>query len=74
MTEPQWIARARSELRPPMPWFSLRAMSDADVKAIYASLRHLGPAGTPAPAFVPPDKTASTPVVQFPSSPAGARK
>src|SRR5512147_132765 len=24
MTEAQWLARARSEMRPPMPWFNLR--------------------------------------------------
>lgn len=75
MSEAQWMARARSELRPPMPWFNLRAMTDADVKAIYAYLKHLGPAGSPAPAYVPPDRTPATPVIQFPAPPpAGAAK
>ncbi len=70
MTPEQFMARARSELRPPMPWFNVRAMTDADVKAIYAYLKHAGPAGSPAPAYVPPDKAPSGPFVQFPSPPA----
>jgi mono/diheme cytochrome c family protein len=74
MTAAQFMARARSELRPPMPWFNVRDMTDADVKAIYAYLRHLGPAGSPAPAYVPPDKTPSGPVIQFPAPPPGAAK
>ncbi len=69
MTEAQWMARARSELRPPMPWFNLRDMSDADVRAIYRYLRHVGPAGAEAPAFVPPDREPKPPFVQFPAPP-----
>jgi mono/diheme cytochrome c family protein len=61
MTEAQFVARVRSELRPPMPWFSMREMTDADVKAIYAYLKHVGPAGGPAPAYLPPDKTPPLP-------------
>ncbi len=60
------MARARSALRPPMPWFNLRAMSDEDLKAIYAYLKHLGPAGQPAPQYVPPSQTPRGPFVQFP--------
>jgi mono/diheme cytochrome c family protein len=74
MTAEQFVARARSELRPPMPWFAVRDMTDADVKAIYAYIRHLGPAGNPAPAYLPPDKTPSGPFIQFPGPPPGASK
>jgi hypothetical protein len=49
-----------------MPYFSLNAMSQADVRAMYAFIRSLGPAGKPAPAFVPPDKVPPQPYVQFP--------
>ena len=35
-TEAEFVALARSPLRPPMPFFNIRAMTDADVKAIYA--------------------------------------
>ncbi len=34
--------------------------------ALYRYVRHLGPAGTPAPAYVPPGRTPTGPVVQFP--------
>lgn len=49
------LARAQSEqLLPPMPWFNLRAMHDRDIKAIYAYLKYLGPAGEPVPSNLPP--------------------
>ena len=69
MNEAQFIARARSELRPPMPFYNLRAMTDADVRAIYAYLKHLGPSGISAPAYLSPDKAPTLPFVQFPSPP-----
>jgi mono/diheme cytochrome c family protein len=69
MTAEQFVARARSPLRPPMPWFNLVDMRDGDVKAIYAYLRHLGPAGEPAPEYLPPDKTPAGPFVTFPAPP-----
>jgi mono/diheme cytochrome c family protein len=68
-TEAEFVALARSALRPPMPFFNIRAMTDADVKAIYAYLKHLGPAGQPAPAYVPPDKEPVGPYVTFPAPP-----
>ena len=69
MTADQFVKLARSELRPPMPWFNLRDMTDRDVKAIYAYLRHLGPAGAPAPQYLPPGTTPSGPFVLFPAPP-----
>lgn len=67
MSEQQWLHHARTmEPRPPMPWFNVRAMTDADLKAIYAYARSLGAAGTPAPAYVPPGGKAEGPVVRFP--------
>lgn len=69
MTANQFVKFARREFRPPMPWFNMRDMKDKDVKAIYAYLKHLGPAGKPAPAFVPPDKKPKAPYVQFPAPP-----
>jgi mono/diheme cytochrome c family protein len=68
MTADEFMRHARSpERRPPMPWFNVRDMSDEDVKAIYAYLKHLGPGGTPAPAYVPPDRDPRGPVIRFPA-------
>lgn len=46
-------------MQPPMP--SLRAMSDADLRAIYRYVRSLGARGQPAPAYVPPGGKVKTP-------------
>jgi mono/diheme cytochrome c family protein len=70
MSEEEWIRRARSaRYRPPMPWFNLRDMTDADLRAAYRYVRSLGPAGAPAPAYVPPGGQVSGPVVTFPAPP-----
>lgn len=69
MTAEQFTKYARSEFRPPMPWFNMRDMSDRDVKAIHAYLKHLGPAGEPAPAYLPPGQIPRGPYVEFPSPP-----
>lgn len=65
MTEKQWMARARTELRPPMPWFALRDMSDADLRAVYRYVNSLGPKGEPAPAYAGPDQKVATPYIVF---------
>ena len=70
LTEAQWVAKAKAlETRPPMPWSNIRAMSAQDLRAIYRYVRHLGPAGDAAPAYVPPDKEPSPPYVTFPAPP-----
>ena len=67
LTEEQWIKTAKTlNVRPPMPWFNVRRMSTTDLRAIYRYVRHLGPGGKPAPAYLPPDKTPPQPYVQFP--------
>ncbi|MEP6701591.1 MAG: cytochrome c precursor, partial [Betaproteobacteria bacterium] len=36
MTEKQWLAKAKTlQARPPMPAMNVRAMTDADLKAVY---------------------------------------
>ncbi len=70
VSEDQWMTLARKkELRPPMPWFTLRDMSDADLRATYRYIRALGPAGQPAPAYVPPGTVVKGPVIVFPAAP-----
>jgi len=67
LTEAQWVEIAHTlQTRPPMPWFNLHAMSDEDLKAVYWFVRTLGPAGEPAPAYLPPGVEARTPVVKLP--------
>jgi hypothetical protein len=67
MSESQWIDFARhAETRPPMPWFALRDMSSDDLRAVYRFVRHLGPAGEPAPAYVPPGQPVKGPAIRFP--------
>ena len=65
LTEAQWLKKARSPMRPPMPWFSLRDMKDADLLAIYHFIRQLGPTGQPAPAYAPPGVVVKTPYIDF---------
>lgn len=67
ISEAQWLHQARTmQTRPPMPWFVLRDMNDADLKAIYAYIKAAGPAGQQAPAYLPPGQPAQGPVVKFP--------
>ncbi len=65
MTAAEWVAHARKERLPPMPWFNLKAMSDTDLKAVYAYIRSLGQPGTPAPAYVAPGGKVTTPYIVF---------
>lgn len=77
MTEAQWIEHARQPRLPPMPWFNLKEMTDADLKAVYAFVRSLGPAGQPMPAYVAPGGQVTTPyfvfVPQAPTPPVAQR-
>jgi len=67
LTEDQWVKKAKTlSARPPMPWFNVREMSTSDLRAMYRYIRHLGPAGDPAPDYLPPDKTPPQPYVAFP--------
>jgi len=70
LTEEQWLKVAHTvQMRPPMPWFALRDMTQHDLRAIYRFIRHLGPAGEAAPAYVAPGQTPKGPVVAFPQPP-----
>ncbi|MDO9447941.1 MAG: cytochrome C [Candidatus Nitrotoga sp.] len=65
MDEKTWVARARLPMRPPMPSPSLRAMSDADLKAIHRYIKSLGAKGQPMPHYVPPGGVVSTPYLDL---------
>jgi len=65
VSEKDWLARVRQPMRPPMPWFNLREMKDADLFAMYRYIRALGPAGEPAPAAAAPGVKVTTPYIEF---------
>lgn len=70
LSEDQWVEAAKTlENRPPMPWFNLNAMAEADLRAIYRFTRSLGDPGNPAPDYVPPDEEPEPPYALFPSPP-----
>ena len=70
MTEAEWLKKGRTlTTRPPMPWFNVQAMSTSDLRAMYRYVKSLGPAGKPAPDYLPPDKAPTGPVVRFPAPP-----
>jgi mono/diheme cytochrome c family protein len=72
MSEDDFVEMARrGEGRPPMPWPSLKAMSEKDLRSIYRYIVSLGPKGQQVPAPVPPGGKATTPyVVMAPVGPA----
>lgn len=70
LTEEQWIDMAKTlKHRPPMPWFNLNAMTAEDLGAMYQFVRYLGPAGEPAPGYLPPDQEPTGPYATFPAPP-----
>jgi mono/diheme cytochrome c family protein len=67
MSQAQWLQHVGTmRPRPPMPYFNVQAMSEQDRKAIYAYLKAMGPAGRPAPAWVPPTQQPPQPYAQCP--------
>ena len=57
-----WIEMVRSRHGlPPMPWPSLHAMTDEELRSIHAFIRSLPVKGDVMPPPVPPDQEPSTP-------------
>jgi mono/diheme cytochrome c family protein len=70
LSEDQWVTLAKNlKARPTMPWFALNQWKEEDLRAIYQYIRHLGPGGGPAPAYVPPDQEPDPPYAIFPPPP-----
>jgi hypothetical protein len=63
--EEQWVAFARARRLPPMPWFSLDAMSGNDLRSIYRFIHFLGPKGATAPTALRPGQQSATPFIPF---------
>ncbi|HTQ73593.1 MAG TPA: hypothetical protein VMI74_04855 [Burkholderiales bacterium] len=66
MSEAQWVAYAKKlQARPPMPWFNLNKMGEADLRAFYHFVKSLGAPGKPAPEGLPPQAEPKTPFIVF---------
>ena len=66
MDEAGWLAySAQLRTRPIMPDFLLRSMPESDRLAIYRFVKSLGPAGEPAPAYLPPGQQPPAPYMQL---------
>jgi mono/diheme cytochrome c family protein len=64
--EDEWTATMRVVVgRPPMPYPSLHAMSEPDLRALYRYIKSLGPKGQEAPAALPPGAMPKTPYINF---------
>lgn len=65
-SEDSWVSMARKlQARPPMPWWSLRAMEDTDLRGVYRFIKSLGPTGQQAPAYRPPGQQPKPPYFLF---------
>jgi mono/diheme cytochrome c family protein len=65
-TEEEFLEVAhKGQGRGPMPWPSLQAMSDSDLKAIYAYVRSLGPKGSMMPVALNPGVEPDRPYILF---------
>jgi mono/diheme cytochrome c family protein len=70
MKEVEWVNYARNiKLRPPMPWYDIRQMSDDDLRSIHKFVMSLpGEPGKPAPFFVPPGNDPGGEYLSFPGA------
>ena len=68
--EDDWLEIIQAvEYRPPMPWWSLRAMTESDLRSIHRFVTQLGEVGEMAPSYVAPGEEPPPPFVTFPSPP-----
>jgi mono/diheme cytochrome c family protein len=66
MPESRWLQAVHTRAgHPPMVWQDLRAVSDADLRAIYQFIKSLGPAGVLAPVAIPPWRDPATPYIDM---------
>ncbi|WP_200935082.1 cytochrome C [Brevundimonas sp. Leaf363] len=75
MTEDAFVEMLSTrEGLPPMPWPSVRAMAEADKRALYRYIKSLPLEGDPAPMALPPGQTPATPyedmTMRVPGAPA----
>ncbi len=78
-TEDQWVSYAKSlKARPPMPFFALNEMKEADLRSIFKYVRSLGTHEQIIPEALPPGMEPKTPYINFdvimPSAPKAKKK
>jgi hypothetical protein len=80
MHERQWVAMFKDKtplpgypMRPPMPWLDYHRLNVRDLQALYVFIQRLGPAGQPAPRYVPPGRTPKTSYIVFVPQRPGSR-
>jgi mono/diheme cytochrome c family protein len=62
----RWLQAVHTRAgHPPMVWQDLRALPDADLRAIYLFIKSLGPAGAPVPDAIPPWREPATPYIDM---------
>jgi len=67
ISEDDWLVLARQMRKDaPMGAILLPKTPEADLRAIYRFVKHLGPQGEPAPASLPPGVAPTTPYIEFP--------
>ena len=65
-TPQTWVeSLRRKDGRPPMPWTAVHAMSDEELKAMYAYIRRLGTGGGAMPGYLPPTEEPQTPYLNL---------
>jgi cytochrome c553 len=65
-TEDQLVAELKERTaKPPMPWTSIHALNEHDLRSILKYIKSLGPAGEKTPDYVPPNQQPTTPVFVF---------
>jgi mono/diheme cytochrome c family protein len=70
MSEDEWVAFAKTfKTRPPMPWFNVRAMDEADIRSIHMYVTSFDDVGSPVPEYVPPGREPEGPTITFPAPP-----
>jgi hypothetical protein len=72
MTADAWVTYIGGmQSRPPMPWFNMKSMAESDLRAMYAYIHSLGPAGEATPEPLPPGEVPKTPYLNAVPQPPG---
>jgi mono/diheme cytochrome c family protein len=66
MSEDEWVTLLKTrKAMPPMPWFSVSRLKEADSRAIFRYIRSLGPKGEHVPKYLPPPQDPATPYMSL---------